>query len=600
MAHLATVYIHTSYAIKTEHSLPESIYRYLHIYTSTYALYTTRISLYRTPMPPIGSASAISGGAAGGKSRNSDHQTQATVHEARRARLKALLEAEELISSMTCVEAGEVLCLAGWGLEQSDRFEKQFDVMLRYRHGEFCRTVGHDGIGILTWDRAVAFSAAIIRDHQVPSPRLKPQNTCTTLLLHAMATLSHVWSFSDMLKDPKRRLHVPSEHQYRLIGGGHGAMDVDSLYRSGGYNTPEGNKVSAGKGEEHDVAAAGEEIGSDTLRGLPAGAGDDHQTNSGRDGDRRESPKVTTTTTTGIATATSATQTPSSEGWGLTSSSAGKAIDSRFRADGDCDPSDCDPSDDDPDNPELACLRQEADAARGALLVAKKQMALYARRYEAHGGEAYDPDGAHGLRLARNVLEATGRLEDARYDLQRFVWANEDDREKRPNPPPPTTTTNTTTSATKTTTTFVIPPVHNDAGGISDSAGKKTGRGTAPRKTLLVKTDADRRAEHRGFLYGLGRGSTTTTKRGFDEHLLSTKGSGPDGDGSEAQLGPSAPGQPLSCKKRKLSGGATGEESMATEGAGGGFIGTGGLDADMDVDMDIGFDDDTDDDWYWD
>ncbi|KAK7751377.1 hypothetical protein SLS62_006633 [Diatrype stigma] len=73
------------------------------------------------------------------------------------------------------------------------------------------------------------------------------------------------------------------------------------------------------------------------------------------------------------------------------------------------------------DSPERALLQQEVDAAQGAVLVAQKQLALYARRYDKHGGDTYDPDGAHGLRLAANLQAATRKLEDKRRQLDAYV-----------------------------------------------------------------------------------------------------------------------------------------------------------------------------------
>ncbi|RYO89948.1 hypothetical protein DL766_007083 [Monosporascus sp. MC13-8B] len=126
---------------------------------------------------------------------------------------------------------------------------------------------------------------------------------------------------------------------------------------------------------------------------------------------------------------------------------------------------------DEPSDRELARLRLEVDVAGGFVLVSKKQLALYAWRYNAYGGGVYDPDGTHGFALA-----------GARADLDRYMRAQS---------PGSGGGSSTATPAAAAAAPSPLPPLgRNDNNNNKNNVEKGS-------KTLFATTDAGRRREER-------------------------------------------------------------------------------------------------------
>ncbi|RYO98923.1 hypothetical protein DL764_006956 [Monosporascus ibericus] len=138
---------------------------------------------------------------------------------------------------------------------------------------------------------------------------------------------------------------------------------------------------------------------------------------------------------------------------------------------------------------ELARLQREVDVAGGFVLVSKKQLALYARRYHSYGGDVYDPDGAHGFALAAQLRRETRRLADARADLDRYVRTQSSGDGGG------------SSTATPNATTAAPSPLLSYSGNDNDRSrakkGSRSGAAPLPRKTLLAATDVGRRREER-------------------------------------------------------------------------------------------------------
>ncbi|RYP16519.1 hypothetical protein DL765_005080 [Monosporascus sp. GIB2] len=133
-------------------------------------------------------------------------------------------------------------------------------------------------------------------------------------------------------------------------------------------------------------------------------------------------------------------------------------------------------------NRTLARLRREVDVAGGFVLVSKKQLALYARRYHAYGGDVYDPHGAHAFALAAQLRRETRRLAVIRADLDRYV---------RSQSPGGGGGSSTATPAATAAAQSPLPPLsRNDNNNNKNKAEKRS-------KTLFAATDAGRRLEER-------------------------------------------------------------------------------------------------------
>ncbi|RYP65154.1 hypothetical protein DL771_008432 [Monosporascus sp. 5C6A] len=147
-----------------------------------------------------------------------------------------------------------------------------------------------------------------------------------------------------------------------------------------------------------------------------------------------------------------------------------------------------DAGDDEPSDREVARLQREVDVARGFVLVSKKQLALYARRYHSYGRDVYDPDGVHGFALAAQLRRETRRLADARADLDRYLCAQSPGDGGRSNTAAPIATT---------TPPSLLPPLsHNNNNNKSNAEkGPRSGSPPPPRKTVFAATDAGRRRE---------------------------------------------------------------------------------------------------------
>ncbi|RYP62145.1 hypothetical protein DL769_007442 [Monosporascus sp. CRB-8-3] len=177
--------------------------------------------------------------------------------------------------------------------------------------------------------------------------------------------------------------------------------------------------------------------------------------------------------------------------------------------------------DDKPSDRELARLQREVDVAGGFVLVSKKQLALYARRYHAYGGDVYDPDGTHGFALAAQLRRETRRLADARADLDRYVRAQSPGDGGGSSTATPTTTT--------AAPSLLHPFRHNDNNDNKNDAkkGSRSGAAPPPRTTLFAATDAGRRREERE--------SPDAPTAAASENRTCVEPSG--GDGSAAGIG---------------------------------------------------------------
>lgn len=217
-----------------------------------------------------------------------------------------------------------------------------------------------------------------------------------------------------------------------------------------------------------------------------------------------------------------------------------------------------------------------------AKIVTKKQLltpniSVYARRYDSHGGDAYDPDGMHGLRLAGNLATARRKFKDARRDLLLYVPSGNKDRaeneaedEMQVEPPttptlPPTQKADNDNHTTPSVRLGFYDDIEEDGDGSSSSSKmEKSNLSEAkpsklPRSTLsAAKAKADRRfAELRAFLYSLNNdnstssssvASTTMTKCGFAQSPLTETSPSSDADEGRRMDSPVLP----SSKRRKV------------------------------------------------
>ncbi|RYP90941.1 hypothetical protein DL770_002946 [Monosporascus sp. CRB-9-2] len=350
---------------------------------------------------------------------------------------------EKLVFSMTLNEALLAVNSTGFKSEQFARFIKR----LGRQAGLSELFLDEENRG-LWWPRYLALTAVAIRRLGITPPDPIRHEMLLPRLLYAIPAVVNALR-DDVQKD--------------LNNGEHALPD--------GANSALPNAAKGGLGRENEAESHDEEYvatddaSSCTLR------------DSSEDGDRPAKRRRNNGSGGGDRRAKSNTATQASD----------PDITATLPAAGD---------DDEPSDRELARLQREVDVAGGFVLVSKKQLALYARRYHSYGGDVYDPDGAHGFALAAQLRRETRRLADARADLDRYVRAQS---------PGDGGGSSTATPTATTAAPSPLPPLsHSDNSNDKNNAkkGSRSGAAPPPRKTLFAATDAGRRREERESLDG--------------------------------------------------------------------------------------------------
>ncbi|RYP53317.1 hypothetical protein DL768_001674 [Monosporascus sp. mg162] len=352
---------------------------------------------------------------------------------------RAIFNDEKLVLSMTLNEAVLVVNSTGFRSEQFARFIKRLG-----RQADLSGLFVDEKNRGLWWPRYLALSAVAIRRLGLTPPGPFRDEMLLPRPLYAIpAAANALRDGGGVQKDLNNGEHaLPDEAKSALPHPANGRLERE-------------NEVNH---DEEYVAT--DDVSSCTLR--DSSEDDDRpaksrRNNSGGGGDRRGKSNAATQT-------------------------SGSDIAAPLPAAGD---------DDEPSDRELARLQREVDVAGGFVLVSKKQLALYARRYHSYGGDVYDPDGAYGFALAAQLRRETRRLADARSDLDRYVRAQS---------PGDGGGSSTVTPTATTAAPSPLPPLSlNDNNNYKNNAKKGSGSGAAPppRKNLFAATDAGRHREER-------------------------------------------------------------------------------------------------------